>query len=111
MAVFNHVGLCVTDLAASRWFYEELFGFEYWREMKVPDEGTSRLLRIDPPVNLNAVYLRRDGFVLELLHYDRPGNPPPSERVMNEPGLTHMSISVDDVADVCRRVPDYGGAV
>jgi catechol 2,3-dioxygenase-like lactoylglutathione lyase family enzyme len=30
---------------------------------------------------------------------------------MNEPGLTHVSVSVDDVDEVCARVPEYGGEV
>jgi predicted enzyme related to lactoylglutathione lyase len=30
---------------------------------------------------------------------------------MNEPGLTHISLSVDDVDDVCARVPEFGGDV
>ena len=109
--VYNHIGLCVTDLARSRRFYEELLRFEHQRELKPPDDPTAKLLRIDPPVNLTAVYLVRDGLVLELLHYDRPGNPPARERPFNEPGLTHISLSVDDVDDVARRVPAYGGEV
>ena len=30
---------------------------------------------------------------------------------MNEPGLTHLSLSVDDVDAVCARVPEFGGEV
>ncbi len=30
---------------------------------------------------------------------------------MNEPGLTHVSLSVDDIDEVCARVPAYGGEV
>ena len=46
---------------------------------------------------MTAVYLERDGFVLELLHFDRDGNAPRRERTFTEPGLTHLSFSVDDV--------------
>ena len=111
MSVFNHIGHCVTDLAVAKRFYEELLGFELEREMEVPDAATARLLQIEPPVGATAAYLVRDGFVLELLHFAREGNPPARQRVMNEPGLTHISVSVDDVAATCARVPDYGGAV
>jgi len=108
---FNHVGQCVTDLARARRFYEELLGFTFEREIEPPDEPSDRLLRLEPPVGMTATYLRRDGLVLELLHFDRAGNPPYRERVMNEPGLTHLSVSVDDVDGVLTRVPDYGGEV
>ena len=108
---FNHVGQCVTDLARTRRFYEELLGFTFEREIEPPDEPSDRLLRLEPPVGMTATYLRRDGLVLELLHFDRAGNPPYRERVMNEAGLTHLSVSVDDVDGVLARVPDYGGEV
>ena len=108
---FNHVGQCVTDLARARRFYEELLGFTFEREIKPPDEPSDRLLRLEPPVGMTATYPRRDGLVLELLHFDHAGNPPYRERVMNEPGLTHLSVSVEDVDGVLARVPDYGGEV
>ncbi|MGH9208296.1 MAG: VOC family protein [Acidimicrobiales bacterium] len=108
---FNHVGQCVSDLSRSRRFYEELLEFTFEREMKLPDEPSKRLLRIEPPIGMTAVYLRRDGLVLELLHFDRAGNPPARERVMNEPGLTHVSIGVEDTASLLSRVAGYGGEV
>jgi len=108
---FNHVGQCVVDLARSRRFYEGLLGFTFERELAVPNIPSDRLLRVEPPLNLTAVYLRCDGLVLELMAFDRPGNPAFRERVVNEPGLTHLSVSVDDVAEIARRVPEYGGTV
>jgi lactoylglutathione lyase len=110
-AVFNHVGHCVTDLQRARRFYEELFGFETVREMAVPDSPTDRLLRIDAPLGMEVAYLRRDGLVLELMLFDRPGNPKRRPRVVNEPGLTHLSFSVDDVAGTAARAAELGGEV
>jgi lactoylglutathione lyase len=50
--------------------------------------------------------------VLELLHFGAPEQTRPYEvRAMNQPGLTHISLSVDDVAATCARVPEYGGEV
>ncbi len=109
--VYNHVGHCVTDLNRSRRFYEELLAFRFEREFAAPDIPTAQLLRITPPVGLRAVYLRRDGLLLELLHYDRADNPAYRERAMNEPGLTHLSLSVEDVPGVAARVSAYGGTV
>ncbi len=108
--VFNHVGQCVSDLARSRRFYEELLGFELEREIHPPDGASSTLLRLPTPLGMTALYLRRDGLVLELLHFES-GTVAARERVMNEPGLTHVSVSVDDVDAVCARVPQYGGEV
>jgi catechol 2,3-dioxygenase-like lactoylglutathione lyase family enzyme len=111
MSRVNHVGLCVTDLARSRRFYEDVFGFEHRRDLPVPDAAAGRLLRVPDPVGLTAVYLERDGFVLELLHFRRDGNDPARARSFTEPGLTHLSFTVADVAAACARVAGRGGEV
>lgn len=111
VSTFNHIGHCVTDLARSRRFYEEALGFTYQRQMQIPDGAASRLLRVPPPVGMTAAYLDRDGFVLELLHFARDGNDPPRERSFTEPGLTHLSFSVDDIAATCAAVTELGGEV
>lgn len=110
-AVVNHIGQVVVDLDRARRFYEQALGFEVERELRVSDEAAAPLLGVEPPLNLTALYLRRGGFVLELMVFDRPGNPPAARRVMNEPGLTHLSVSVDDVGAVVARVEALGGAV
>jgi lactoylglutathione lyase len=111
MSVVNHVGLCVTDLARARRFYEEALGFVHQRDLQVPDAPASTLLRVPAPVGMTAAYLERDGFTLELLHFDRAGNEPRRDRSFTEPGLTHLSFSVDDVAATCARVVELGGEV
>lgn len=111
MAAFNHIGLCVTDIAVSRRFYEELLGFTHQRDLEVADAPASKLLRVPEPVGMTAVYLDREGFVLELLHFDREGNAPQRERSFTEPGLTHLSFSVDDIPATCAQVAALGGEV
>ncbi len=112
-AVFNHLGQCVTDLERARRFYVDVLDFRLVREINPPDSPSDRLLRLPPPIGMTACYLERDGLVLELLHFaDEGGKPLPArERLMNEPGLTHISLSVDDVAATCERVREYGGDV
>jgi catechol 2,3-dioxygenase-like lactoylglutathione lyase family enzyme len=111
VSIVNHVGLCVTDLDRSRRFYEDVFGFTHRDELRVPDPAASRLLRVAAPVGLTAVYLERPGFVLELLHFARADNDARRDRSFTEPGLTHLSFSVADVAATCARVADLGGEV
>jgi catechol 2,3-dioxygenase-like lactoylglutathione lyase family enzyme len=112
VTAFNHVGQCVTDLERSKRFYCELFGFSLEREITPPDETSAQLMSLTPPLRMTAAYLVRDGLVLELLHYSAAGQTRPYRpRTMNEPGLTHLSLSVDDIDDVCNQVPAYGGEV
>jgi catechol 2,3-dioxygenase-like lactoylglutathione lyase family enzyme len=111
MATVNHVGLCVSDLERSRAFYERALGFRHRSDLAVPDGPASTLLRVPPPVGLRAVYLERDGWVLELLRFDRPGNDRQRDRSFTEPGLTHISFAVDDLASACALVTEHGGEV
>lgn len=109
--VVNHVGLCVTDVDRARRFYEGAFGFTYESELRPPDQPTATLLRLSPPVNLHAVYLTLGSFRLELLAYGREGNPVAADRPLNQPGLTHLSIGVDDVRAAVAKVTELGGEV
>jgi catechol 2,3-dioxygenase-like lactoylglutathione lyase family enzyme len=109
-SVVNHIGLCVHDIDRSRRFYQELLGFEYEREIAPPDEFTGRLLQLDPPLGLRAVYLRKDGLVLELLAYAGRQRPR-RERPMDEPGLTHISIGAEHHGSLLDRVEALGGTV
>jgi len=109
--VFNHVGLCVADRARSRRFYEGLLGFEFWWELEPPDDGTDQLLQLDRPIGLHATYLVRDGLVLELLDYSRREVRAGPDRVMDQLGLTHLSLSVSDLPAVLATVAGFGGSV
>ena len=108
---FNHVGHCVADLVRARRFYEEALGFQHDRDLEVEGEMPARLLRLPTPLKLQAVYLVREGFTLELLHYPQPGTAATRDRVMNEPGLTHISLSVDDMPATLAQVRALGGQV
>lgn len=109
--VFNHVGLCVADRERSRRFYEGLLGFTFWWELELPDEGTEKLLQLQRPIGVRATYLVRDGFVLELIDYSKRDVHVGSERVMDQVGLTHMSLSVSDLGEVLAMVGEFGGSV
>jgi catechol 2,3-dioxygenase-like lactoylglutathione lyase family enzyme len=112
MATYNHTGHVVTDLDRSKRFYQEVFGFRLWYEIQPPDVPTARLTGLTPPLGLTASYLTLDGFVLELMHYGAPGATAAyRSRTMNEPGLTHLSISVDDVRVTAERAVECGGQV
>ena len=109
--VVTHVGLCVDDVAAAERFYVDGLGFTRLRDLSPPDGVTSQLLRVPRPVGLTAVYLGLGDFVLELLHFDRPDDTPRRDRPMTEPGLTHVSITVDDIAATVEQAVAAGGEV
>ncbi len=109
--VVNHVGLCVTDIARSRAFYETVFGFVHRNDLEVDEDSSSKLLGIPKPVGISVTYLTLGPFVLELLHFDRDGNDPERRRSFTEPGLTHLSFNVVDLDGTCQAVRATGGTV
>jgi lactoylglutathione lyase len=112
VGAYNHTGQLVTDLERAKRFYQEVLGFRFWYEVTPPDGPTAKLCGLTPPLGLTASYLTLDGFVLELMQYSAPGATAPFRpRTMNEPGLTHLSISVDDVRATADRAIEYGGQI
>ena len=112
MTIVNHLGLCVGDLERSRRFYEAVLGFEPWYEIAPPDAMVSKLIDVPEPVGVQVAYLRRDGFVIELMEYTAAGSVRPERpRVMNEIGLTHVSVAVDDIDATAALAVEHGGSV
>jgi catechol 2,3-dioxygenase-like lactoylglutathione lyase family enzyme len=105
---FTHIGICVADLDRSICSYRDVLGFQFRSELRIGGEPTSTLLRL-PDVDLQAVYLERDGMRIELLYYHTPaavgaGKP----QSMHERGLTHLSLRVDNLADLLRTMHAAG---
>jgi len=92
----THVGIAVSDLERAVRFYRDLLGFRLEHELHVEGEPTDTLLRLRG-VNLDAVYLVRDGVRIELLRFATPPAPPGRTRTMHETGLTHLSFRVQDL--------------
>ena len=112
MSVYNHTGQVVTDLERSKRFYQDVLGFKFWYEFKPPEEMVAKLNLLKPPLGTTACYLTLDGFVLELIHYGVPGiTSAYRPRTMTDPGLTHLSIAVDDVQATAKKAVAYGGQI
>jgi catechol 2,3-dioxygenase-like lactoylglutathione lyase family enzyme len=107
---FSHLGICVSDLERSLRFYCEALGFTPAESHIVGDEF-GRLMELDG-VTLRSQFVRRDAMAIELLHFTAPGHVGvPDRRPMNELGLTHLSVRVDDVDAVAALVETMGGTV
>ena len=112
MGTYNHTGQVVTDLERSKRFYQEVLGFRFWYEITPPDEATAKLTGLKPPLGVTVSYLTLDGFVLELMHHSSPGAAAAYRpRTMNEPGLTHLSVSVDDIRATAEKAVEHGGQI
>ncbi len=104
------MGLAVADLEAEAGFWTGAMGFEQISTLDADDEPTGRLLGLEQP-GLRAVYLRRGQFMLELLDFRGAGLVERPVRVVNEVGLTHISMNVADIDAALERVTTHGGEV
>ena len=107
----SHFGLCVSDLERSLVFYRDAIGFKEVSRLTFSDEGTRQLLGLADGI-LEAIYLEREGWLLELLHFPEPGTlPGDAPRPMNRTGLTHLSFVVESLDAVIAAVEEHGGRV
>jgi len=107
----SHHGLSVSDLERALPFYRDGLGFAEVSRLRFSDAGTQKLLGI-PGVVLEAVYLRRDGTTLELLHFPQPGTQlAAGPRPLNQVGLTHLSFLVSDLDGVLAKLRALGATV
>ncbi len=110
----SHIGICVAHLEASARFYCEGLGFRQLHPLGVKGPEAARLLGLES-VELEALYLERDGTRIELLHFVEPGisqpdgSTPPSPRPMNRPGLTHLSFRSHDLEKDLAQLEALGG--
>lgn len=107
---FSHFGICVTDLGRSLRFYCDGLGFEQVASHQVGGEF-GVLMEVEA-VEVQSRMLSRDGITIELLDFVSPGvTGDGSRRPMNQLGLTHLSLRVDDVESVASTIEEFGGTV
>jgi len=107
----SHLGVCVADLERSLRFWRDGLGFRERSSLDVSGDAAQTLLSLRD-VKLRAVYLERDDLRLELLHFVSPAaRNGVAPRPMNELGLTHLSVRVDDLDAALAHLGACGGRV
>lgn len=106
---FSHIGICVSELERSLHFYRDVLGFTEVSRLELKGPVPERLLDIAGG-ELQAVYLKLDGTVIELLYYPVAGHETSATvRPMNLVGLTHLSLTVADIDAVISAIAQAGG--
>lgn len=107
----SHIGICTADIEKSARFYAEALGFAPGPvyEIGAPFE---KVMELKGALKLHSKFYSKDGLNIELLGFDSPDIQGTAERrPMNQLGLTHLSLAVDDVKAVADRIVRYGGRV
>jgi glyoxylase I family protein len=107
----THLGICVSDLERSLRFYRDVLGCKEVGRLEL-EGGTADVINEMEGVAIRAIYLERDGWRLELMEFVEPGCVGPrTPRAMNQSGLTHLSLRVDDLEAVCAQLEEAGGGL
>jgi catechol 2,3-dioxygenase-like lactoylglutathione lyase family enzyme len=110
----SHIGICVSDLDRSLRFYCEGLGFRADERFELDSEqvpGLDLALEIGERTVVTSQFIRAEGLAIELLAYATPsptGSPSASRRLL---GLTHLSLSVDDLEAAIAHLVACGGTV
>jgi len=104
---FTHVCVRVGDLDRSVHFYRDLLGFEE-RSRHDGTGGPSAMMLGNPGAELHAVFLERDGTIVELQTIEGDG-PAVTDGVRR--GLSHIGFLVTDLDAVLARLRAEGATV
>jgi glyoxylase I family protein len=106
-----HVSLVVTDLERSLRYYCEGLGFREVLRMEMGQE-VANVGQFDGEVRFQSVLVARDGLVLQIANFPQPGvTAQTGVKPLNEAGLTHIGIVVEDVDAALEALVELGGTV
>jgi len=95
----SHWSLCVADPDVSLPFYRDVLGWAEIMRLDWEGPGPSRVMGVGP-ARLTTWLLGSGGQRIEVIHFAEPPSPPPPDR--RAPGLSHISVLVDDAASTAR---------
>ncbi len=109
--IFRHIGICTSDLEHSLRFYTEALGFSLVRSIDELGAPFDTLLAL-PGARFKAHQVQLGGVTLELLGFSNTDILGPAEpRPMNQLGITHLTLAVDDMDTMLVRIAKFGGRV
>jgi|TARA_Y100000031_G_C8057889_1_gene309222 catechol 2,3-dioxygenase-like lactoylglutathione lyase family enzyme len=107
MKAIRHIGIVVSDIEKSICFYRDLIGFQITRQMEESGDYIDNMLALRV-VKVTTVKMKApDGQMIELLKFhshQREQKP----RDIEDIGIAHIAIEVDDLNDEYNRLKDEG---
>ena len=111
MIALSHFGICVSDLDRSLRFYCDGLSFEHYESHSIGSEF-AKLMDLEGEVSLESRFIRLDSTSIELLQFASPRTIGDGvRRPINQLGLTHICLRVDDIDAVASRIREHGGTV
>jgi len=101
------LGLCVADLQKSVDFYTKALGFKDLGLAQSVGKALAVQAQTDSP--LNVAFVQRGGLAIELLHFAE--HKKAVHHPMDQPGLTNLTIALDNLEPAVSLVKQYGGTI
>jgi catechol 2,3-dioxygenase-like lactoylglutathione lyase family enzyme len=98
------VSITVADLAEMTAFYRDALGLEVGPETAWTDAGWLQILGVDKATKARSVDVAVGGQIVELVAFDPPGRPYPSERAANDQWFEHLALVTRDIANMAERL-------
>ena len=105
----HHVGITVTDLEETLAFYRDVLGLSVADRFGVGGEAFSDAVGIEG-ASADFAHLEAGGTRIELVEYDPEARPSPAAG-LNQPGATHVGLSVDDLEAFADGLPEDVSAI
>jgi len=108
---YSHVGVCVSDLERSKSFYKKAFGFAEGYFYQAGSE-VNNLVGLSGDTVMASLMLTLENLVIELIYFESPTSAPAQGlRPINQHGLTHLSLTVNDLDAAIAHVESCGAQV
>lgn len=93
---FLHVSIGISDPERSVPFYRDILGFKLIATLHYNKPGPAKVMGFDK-ADFTVWLMMRDGYRLELIHFDHPKSAPLPERPRtNALGLSHLTVGIED---------------
>lgn len=97
---FFHTALSVRNMAESRTFYENVFGFHLKVEGERPELGVKFVMLED-----------KNGMIIELFEHNSPQEIKENLMDFQQMGMKHLAFIVDNIEEVMKTALDNGAKV
>ncbi|MDF9744325.1 VOC family protein [Natrinema salsiterrestre] len=100
----HHVGITVSDLEETLAFYRDVLGLAVANRFSVGGEAFADAVDVEG-ASADFAHLEADGARIELVEYEPEarGSPPAG---LNQPGATHVGLSVADLEAFAEALPE-----
>jgi catechol 2,3-dioxygenase-like lactoylglutathione lyase family enzyme len=109
-AKLMQVGLVVSDLDRATKFYTEALGFKAEGDVHPIPPALAKLLEQPADMDMKIRFLTKDGVKIELITFANPKVEGSGQRrKMNQAGLSHLAVAVDDFDATVAAIKANGG--